>query len=88
MGHQLAQSCHGVSQFMLEQPEKAKDWNNGYLIVLSTDRIHELVDKLLDMEIEVSLFREPDMNDELTSLCFLETSETVKLTRKLPLALN
>jgi len=38
--------------------------------------------------IPVSYFTEPDMNDELTSISFLETSETKGIVSSLPLSLK
>lgn len=40
------------------------------------------------MGIPISYFTEPDINDELTSICFIETDETKRLTSSLPLSLK
>lgn len=87
----MAQSGHAISQFFLEHTELAKQWNNGYLISLSIKNEYELqklLRKLQDMHISVSYFTEPDIGDELTSISFLETEDTKKLTKGLKLALN
>ena len=44
--------------------------------------------KLQDKGIPVSYFTEPDINDQLTSICFIESDETIKLTSNLPLSLK
>jgi D-serine deaminase-like pyridoxal phosphate-dependent protein len=75
----------------LEHPDMAKRWNNNYLISLSIDSeqsLHHLLEKLKDTGVSVSYFLEPDIGNEMTSLCFLEIPETKKLTNKLKLSLN
>ena len=90
-GYQIAQSGHAISQFHLDYPDLSKMWNNNYLISLSVDserRLKILLNRLLDMGIPVSYFCEPDINDELTSICFLESDKTNKLTSSLRLSLQ
>lgn len=87
-GHQLAQTGHGIAQFLLEYPELGKLWNNHYLISLSVnskDKLENLLTKLNDIDIPISYFTEPDFDNELTSICFLETEDTKKFTNKLKL---
>jgi hypothetical protein len=89
-GYQIAQSNHGVSQFLIDYPTLAKKWNNHYLISLAVkteDKLKILLSKLYDMDIPVSYFCEPDLNGVLTSISFLETDKTKDLTNKLPLSL-
>ena len=40
------------------------------------------------MGITISYFEEPDIGNELTSICFVETEQTRKLTSHLPLSLK
>jgi hypothetical protein len=90
-GYQIAQSGHAISQFILEHSELSKRWNNGYLISLSIDseeKLQKLLFKLQDSGIPVSYFVEPDIGNQLTSICFLETEETIRLTSSLPLSLK
>jgi hypothetical protein len=86
----MAQAAHAISQFHLEYPEETKRWNNNYLISLSIDtekKLQTLLTKLNDVGVSVSYFTEPDIGDELTSICFIETPETIRLTSHLPLFL-
>lgn len=86
----MAQMGHSISQFHLEYPELAKQWNNNYLISLSIDsedKLQKLLTKLIHKDIPVSYFTEPDLGDELTSICFIETPETGNLTSSLPTSL-
>ena len=90
-GYQMAQSGHGISQFLIEHPALAKKWNNNYLISLSISsekKLEALLTKLCDMDIPVSYFTEPDIDDQLTSIAFIETEKTVRLTSSLPKSLE
>lgn len=46
-------------------------------------KLESLLSKLIEKEICVSYFIEPDLNNELTSICFIETNETKRLTLSL-----
>lgn len=68
-----------------------KEWNNSYLISLSIqseEKLAQFIGKLQEKEIPFSYFLEPDIGNELTSICFLETPETRRLTSSLPLSLK
>lgn len=87
----MAQSGHAISQFILEHHDLARRWNNNFLISLSIDseeKLSKLLTKIQDMGVPVSYFIEPDFQDQLTSISFLETEQTRKLTSSLPLALK
>ena len=87
----MAQSGHSISQFILDHHELARRWNNNYLISLSIESEEKLFlfsKNLNELEIPHSIFTEPDLGDELTSLCFIETEETKKLTRRLQVSLS
>ena len=69
----------------------AKQWNNNYLISLaisSEKKLEDLLTKLIHNGHRVSYFMEPDINNELTSICFIETERTKKFTSHLPLSLS
>lgn len=90
-GYQLAQSLHAISQFSLEHSDLFKQWNNSYIVSLSIpseEKLSILADKLTRMGIPMSYFTEPDIQDQLTAISFIETDKTKKLTSHLPLALS
>ena len=90
-GYQIAQSGHAISQFFLEHPEKARQWNNNYLISLSIDneeKLSSLLNKLLDNNISVSYFQEPDIDNQLTSIAFQADDISSKMVSSLPLSLK
>lgn len=87
----MAQSGHAISQFFIDHSEIANQWNNNYLISLSIENEYNLkilLKKLKHLNVMVSSFHEPDINDELTSIAFIGTDETQKLTSSLPLSLK
>lgn len=86
----MAQSGHSISQFILENHDLARQWNNNYLISLSIEteqKLSILLDKIQKLHVPVSYFTEPDFGDELTSICFIENEQTESLTKKLRPAL-
>lgn len=90
-GYQMAQSGHAISQFFLDHYDLARRWNNNFLISLSVpneEKLSKLLSKLQDKDISVSYFTEPDIGNQLTSISFLETDVTRKLTSHLPLSLK
>ena len=65
---------------------------NGDPIMIRTETIEEklqrLFYKLQDNGADVVAFTEPDINDQLTSICYYGTPEMRKITDKLDLALE
>lgn len=87
----MSQTGHALAQFMLEHPDSATDWANNYLICLSAEnqnQLKNLLTKIRDNNIPVSYFLEPDLDFELTAICFVGTEKATKLTSSLPLALK
>jgi pyridoxine 5'-phosphate synthase PdxJ len=90
-GSQIAQTAHSIAQFLLEHPEKSKEWNNNYLVCLSAENeksLKKLLEKLESFGIPISMFYEPDLDNQLTSITFQHNSESRKYTTSLPLALK
>lgn len=92
-GQQLVQSGHSIAEFAHSYPNKFTDWiiNSNYLVSLSTDNentLERLYSKLKYFGADVIAFREPDINDQLTAICYYGTPELRKITNKLKLALN
>lgn len=51
-----AQAGHALAQFAMDHPEKFRDWNNGYLIVMKAD-LKELRLVTFDMAASNGIFR-------------------------------
>lgn len=87
----MSQMGHSISQYFIDYPELFKLWNNSYLISLSIDskeKLQHLLFNLKKLGIPFSYFIEPDIGNEITSICFLEMEETKKITSTLPLSLK
>ena len=62
-----------------------------YLVSLSTDDENTLLDifnRLKYSGANVVAFKEPDIGDQCTAICYYGTPELMKLTKKLDLALK
>jgi peptidyl-tRNA hydrolase len=90
IGIQAVQSGHAAIQFQYEHPELAKNWytNSNYLIFLSTEdenSLKELIQKANSQNIKISIFREPDINNEITAIALEPCDKSRKMTSGLPL---
>ncbi len=92
-GYQAVQSCHAMRQFTEEHPEIDKEWflRSNYLCLLSVkneDELYDLVGRAKDQGIKVSIFREPDIGNEITAIAIEPGQKSKELTGKLKLALR
>lgn len=84
---------HSLTQFHFEYPLFSKEWflNSNYLVLLSVKDENELIllsQKAIDRGIKVSVFREPDINNEVTAITLEPSIESMKLCSSIPLALK
>jgi hypothetical protein len=87
------QTAHSVAEFAYSFPDQFQDWkrDSNYLISLSIDneeKLKRLYYKLQDNGARVIGFTEPDIDNQLTSICYYGTPELRKITNNLDLALN
>ena len=87
------QTGHSIAEFAHKQPNRFQDWmrDSNYLISLSVDneeKLQRLYYKLQDNGADVVAFNEPDIDNQLTAICYYGTPELRKLTDKLDLALK
>lgn len=92
-GYQLAQTIHSSSRFAYHHPELHKKWieQSEYVVSLSVsneEKLQRLYYKLLDNGAIIVAFHEPDIDNQLTSICYYGTPELRKITNKLNLALS
>ena len=92
-GYQLVQSVHGLADFAAEHPNAFRDWQSGTntLVCLSVPdepALEKLLQKLEVYGVPVTPFREPDVNNQLTSFCILGTELIRAKLRYLPPALQ
>ena len=89
-GYQSVQSTHAAIQFQYEYPEVSKKWyqESNYIVSLSCSNEEQLMIlayRARDMGLNVSMFYEPDIGDQLTAIAIEPSEHTYKLTKKLPL---
>lgn len=91
-GYQSTQSIHSVAQFIFDYPHIAQKWNsNPYLAVLSVENeseLKQLIHKLENSKLNYSVFRESDIDDQITAICIEPSDETRRLTSSMPLMLR
>ncbi len=90
LGYQAVQSGHAAIQFQHEHRRIAKRWYNksNYLIFLYVNNVTELTllaERSKSENIRVSVFREPDLNNEITAIALEPSTLSDKITSKLKL---
>lgn len=93
LGYQAVQAAHALRQFVAEHPEKDKEWfeNSNYLGLLSVsneEALQFLITQAIDKEIKFSVFREPDIDNQITAIALEPSAKSKKLCAKLKLALS
>lgn len=89
-GYQGCQPLHALAEFAQHYPAKFFTWqvNQKNIVLLSTKDEQSLINLFDKIEGEKVLFKEPDINDQVTAICFCPTEKDCKATSKLPLALK
>lgn len=87
------QCGHALAQFCLEHNEIANSWlkNSQYLTYLSVKDESELlflIEKAHLRGITISIFREPDINNQVTAITMEPTDKSRRLCSGLPCALK
>lgn len=88
-GYQAQQSTHSVADFAHEFPQSFNEWKttSNSIICLQVNNEQELdtlYNKLSKLT-SVTKFYEPDLNDELTSICLYANKDVRKKVSYLPL---
>lgn len=88
-GYQSQQSTHSIADFAYEFPQEFKEWKttSNSIICLQVNNEKELNDLYLKLSklTSVTKFYEPDLNDELTSICLYADKDVRKKVSYLPL---
>ena len=87
----MAQTIHSSQRFAYHYPDLHRDWieKSEYVVSLSVnneEQLQRLYYKLLDNGANVVAFHEPDIQNQLTSICYYGTPELMKITQKLDLS--
>lgn len=92
-GQQAVQSMHALRQFTTDHPEIDKCWFErsnylGLLAVKDEYELHRLIEKAMQNNIRFSVFKEPDIEDQVTAIALEPGPLTKKLCSSLKLALS
>jgi len=92
-GYQLVQTAHGIANFAAEHPEAFLEWQRGTntLVCVSTPdeaSLEKLFNKLQPYGVPMTAFREPDIDNQMTSFCILGTELIRSKIRFLPPTLH
>lgn len=87
------QAMHAAIQFQHDHPDYAKIWFEksnylAYLCVSNESELLVLIEKALIKEIKFSIFREPDIENQITGICLEPGIKSKKLCSNLKLALK
>jgi len=90
-GAQAVQAAHAMREFAAEHPEIEREWHekSNTVVMLATDEanLKYLLEQAKLRGVETSVFREPDLNNILTAVCFGTKGYKLPL-RNLSLALK
>lgn len=91
-GYQATQATHAALLFAQEFPQIYEKWSKDpYLALLSVkneQELHNLISKLEKSKIKFSVFREPDINNQVTAICIEPSEASRKATSSLPTMLR
>lgn len=92
-GYQAVQSSHCGIDFQHQHPKIAKQWNDNsnYLVILSVENEEQLLlflEKFKKHNLKTTIFKEPDIGNEVTAIAVQPSEKSKKLTSNLPLALK
>ena len=90
LGYQATQACHAAIDFQHEYQREATEWHtsSNYLAILTVKDEEELIDILVKVSlrgIKYTIFREPDLNNEITAVALEASNDSRKITSSLPL---
>ena len=90
-GAQASQLVHAATQFSVEYPEQFRSWYDisnhiALLSIKDEESLLALAEKLRDRGLSVSLFQEPDYDNQYTSFAVESCDRARRFTSHLPLA--
>ncbi len=89
-GYRAVQSAHAAINFTFEHPGRAGPWwrNSNYLVLLETtdeQSLLNIIEQCEFFELKHSVFREPDIDNQITAIAIEPSPLTQKLVRKIPI---
>ncbi len=79
------QAGHAVAEWLLKS-KVSKDWANGILVYLKVNNsisLRNLMYRLYDKDVNFTIFREPDIDNEATAIACLGSNKMFKNLRML-----
>lgn len=92
-GYQCAQSVHAAFAFASEHADETKNWmiQSNYIAVLNSKNekeLYDLITQAKEQNITFSIFREPDIGNEITAVAMECSDKSKMLCRDFKLALR
>ena len=89
-GYKAVQSTHAAINFTFEHPTRAGPWfkESNYLVQLEVKdegELKDLIRKCERLNLYYTVFREPDIGDEITAIAIEPSPLSEKLVKNLPL---
>lgn len=87
---QSVQAAHSAIDFQHQHPAEAKEWQTksnylAFLTVADEAELIKLITKAILTGIKHTVFREPDINNQITAVAFEPSEASRKLTSSCPL---
>jgi len=88
-GYQCVQSAHSVAYFAIDYREEFERWHetSQYMVSLGAkdeNHLKELINKADEKGVKVSIFIEPDLDNQITSITLEPCEAARKMTSSLP----
>lgn len=92
-GYMSVQAMHAAIQFQHDYPEHASTWYKqsnylGFLSVSNENELTRIIHRASALGINFSVFREPDINDQITAIALEPGILSKKLCSNIKLALR
>jgi hypothetical protein len=87
-GYQLVQSCHAIREFDRLHHGYQGVANLACLSATDENELKRLIVYLESNQIKYAIFREPDVDDQITAIAFEPGDKSYRLVSSLPLALK
>lgn len=89
-GYKAVQSTHAAINFVFEHPARAGPWFSSSNTLVQLELKNEkqlklLIEKCQYHQLECSVFREPDIGNQITAVAIQPSPITQKLVQKIPL---
>lgn len=92
-GYRSTQAIHAALEFGIQYPDIYRGWHQqsnylGFLSVPNEEELVKLINKAKMLQIEYSIFKEPDIDYQITAIALAPGKKSKKLCSNLKLALK